>query len=325
MSRRAGAAATALLITVAFASQPLRAGSDTAYYTVTVGRISVVSIGGAKRCSRIASKFVRFEGVLRELTGWDSDVELPALKVFLISQKDADRVLLTDEDKRSLQEGRKVIYSKFLGGRELNIAAMVDEDGYDDPMQSLFLLYAQSLLVGGPSRHDPAWYQLGVSNILNGLVIKEDGSVILNRELPFVPDVANRGKRVDFDLPQLLAITRTSGLKTQNDWSEFILRARNWAQFGVLTTPARRAQYRDLAMLIRQGTPVEEAVNQAFGVPLAQLTAEYADNRWRREVQFRLPAPATPVAIPEPAQLDPAAAADELGILEARVKHTDRG
>jgi hypothetical protein len=207
-----------------------------------------------------------------------------------------------------------------MPGREFNVAAMVDQGSYEDPMQSLFLIYAQSELVQGIGRQYPAWYGIGISNLLNGLVIREDGAVLFNRSLPFAPDLSdNRGPRMKFELPNLLATARTNGLTTQTDWKEFILRARDWAQFGLLTSPTRRKQYRDLAELMRQGTPADEAVNQTFGVPLAQLVADYEKNAWRKEVQFRLPPPATPIVVPDPTPLAPDEATRQLQVVADRV------
>ncbi len=315
--------AAGAIIALFLACPGIAAAADTPYFMVTTDRIAVVTNSSAKRCSRVAFQFMRFEGVFRDLAGWDSDVELRPLKVFLLAEKDANQVFLTDADRSRQKATDMFVYSKFMPGREFNIAAMVDHDSYDDPMQSLFLTYAQSALVAGPTRQHPAWYLLGVSNLLNGLVIREDGSAILNRSLPFAPEVTDAsGTRAKFDLPTLLATTRTLGLFSQSDWKEFILRARDWAEFGLLTTPERRKQYRDLAELMRQGTPADEAVAQAFGMPLAQLTEAYQTNKWRRDVQFRMPPPAAPIVVPEPSPLAADEAKKQLQIVADRVGET---
>lgn len=319
---RAGIAAGAI-IALSLACPGIATAADTPYFMVTTGRIAVVTNSSARRCSRVAFQFIRFESVLRDLAGWDSDVELRPLKVFVLAEIDADRVFLTKADRDREKATDMFVYSKFMPGREFNVAAMLDHDSYDDPMQSLFLTYAQSALAAGPTRQHPAWYLLGVANLLNGLVIREDGSAILNRNLPFAPDLADAsGTHAKFDLPTLLATTRTLGLFSQSDWKEFILRARDWAEFGLLTKPERRKQHRDLAELMRQGTPADEAVTQAFGMPLAQLNAEYQTNKWRLSVQFRMPPPAAPIVVPDPSPLAPEEARRQLQIVADRVGET---
>ena len=316
---RKGIAAGAILA-LSLACPGIATAADTPYFMITTDRIAVVTNSSAKRCSRVAFQFIRFESVFRYLAGWDSDIELRPLKVFLLADKDAKQVFLTEDDRNREKTTDMFIYSKFLPGREFNIAAMVDHDSYDDPMQSLFLTYAQSALAAGPTHQHPAWYLLGVSNLLNGLVIREDGSAILNRNLPFAPDLADAsGTHAKFDLPTLIATTRTIGLFSQSDWKEFILRARDWAEFGLLTKPERRKQYRDLAELMRQGTPADEAVTQAFGMPLAQLTEEYQTNKWRLGVQFRIPPPATPMVVPDATPLAAEEAKKQLQIVADRV------
>jgi hypothetical protein len=142
---------------------------------------------------------------------------------------------------------------------------------------------------------------------VNGLMIREDGSVLLNRNLPFEPVVDREHRaRVQYDLETLLE-TRPADLTKSGDWKEFVRRAREWAQFGLLTTETRRSQYRDLGTLMRQGTPAADAVKDAFGVPLAQIAAEFEDGRWRREAQFRMSTPGGPIALPPATKLAPSA------------------
>ena len=74
--------------------------------------------------------------------------------------------------------------------------------------------------------------------------------------------------------------------------------------FGLLTTAERRNRYRELAMLMRQGTPTDEAVNQAFGSSLAEVSKEFEDGRWHHEAQFKIPAPKTTPPVPAAELMD---------------------
>jgi hypothetical protein len=178
------------------------------------------------------------------------------------------------------------------------IAAVVDDGDIEEPLQSVMLLYAQSLLTGGPTRAYPPWYTLGIAYLTDGALIRDDGSVLLSREGPFQPDV-RRGAHSNYDLSSLLSATVSDLAANGTDWKAFMSRAREWAQFGLLTTPERRAHYRELATLMRQGAPVDQAVTDSFGSTLDSVAKEFEQGRWRRTADFKLP-PASPGA-PVPA------------------------
>jgi hypothetical protein len=294
-----------------------RAHADTAYWRLSTERITVISNGSAKRCERLAAQFLTFERVLRELAGLDEDSQLTPVSIYVLSEADARRVFLSEADKRQQDARNTRIYSKYFPGRDMNVAAIVDANGIDEPLQSVLLLYAGGLLTSGASRAFPLWYQIGVSNITNGLLIRDDGSVLLSRDGRFEPDAGTNG-RVTYDLATLLATTGRD-LSNGGDWRSFARRARELAQYGLLTTAERRAHYRELAALMRQGTPADQAVTQAFGIPLAQLSQEFEDSRWRREAQFKIPAPKTGPVLPTPELLDAAKAKDLLQVVADRV------
>lgn len=295
------------------------AKADTIYWRLATDRIEVVSNGSAKRCTKLAAQYMSFQRVLRELSGLDEDSQLRPLTVYALSDADADRVFLSDADRRQQSARRMRIYSKYLPGSDLDVVAVVDANGagIDEPLQSVMLLYAQSLLMSGATRAYPFWYQVGVSNVTNGLLIRDDGSVLLSRDGPFEPDVEKSG-HIKYDLATLLATTGRD-LSNGGDWRSFTRRARELAQYGLLTTADRRAHYRELAVLMRQGTPADQAVDQAFGVPLTEIAREFDDGSWRRQAQFRLQPPATLPVLPTPEQLEPAKARELLQVVADRV------
>lgn len=294
-----------------------RAHADTSYWQLTTERITVVSNGSAKRCGRIASQFTAFERVLRELAGLDEDSQLIPVRIYSLSEDDARRVFLSEADKHQEDARRMRIYSKYLPGSDFNVAAIVDANGIEEPLQSVLLLYAESILTSGATRGYPLWYQIGVSNITNGLLIKDDGSVLLSREGLFEPDTGKAG-RIQYDLATLL-ITTGRDLSNGGDWKSFSRRARELAQYGLLTTAERRAHYRELAALMRQGTPADQAVEQAFGVTLNGLSKEFEDGGWRRQAQFRISAPPSAPVFPTPERLDSARASELLQVVSDRV------
>ena len=294
--------------------------AETTYWRVTIDRVTVVSDASAQRCTRLATQFLAFENILRQLADWSPDFAPPPLAVYSISQQDAPRVLLSNSERQQQRSSGYRIYSKYLPGRDFNITAIVDESGSDDPLQSVLLLYAEGMLTTGPTQHHPPWFQLGLANLLNGLIIRGDGSVLLNRALPFEPSPDGpRRPQVHYDLEKLLSIRPADiNAGTDFDYKEFMHRAREWAQFGMLTTEERRTHYRELATLMRQGESASDAVKDAFGLPLEQVASEFEAGRWRKEIQFRLtPAGATPV-IPTPAKLDFAEANTLLQIVAGR-------
>jgi hypothetical protein len=308
--------AAVVLLTGLLAPQ---ARAETIYWRSAGERITVVSNGSARRCTRIAAQFVSFERVLRALAGLDEDSQLLPLTVYALSESDADQVFLTAADRQKQDARRMHIYSKYLPGIDRNMAVVVEVDGngIDEPVQSVLLLYAESLMTGGPMRAYPLWYQIGVANLTNGLLIREDGSVLLNREGPFEPDVG-KDVRVKYDLATLLGSTR-GDLANGGDWRAYSRRAREFAQYGLLTGAERRAQYRELATLMRQGTPADQAVQQAFGRALAEVARELDDGRWHRDAQYKIAAPAGVPPLPAPAQLDPVTAREALQLVADRV------
>jgi hypothetical protein len=306
---------TTLIALLAFCGSS-SAHAETSYWRLTTDRITVVSNGSARRCNKLATQFIAFERLLRDLADFDADFEFPPLAVYSLSEADARRVFLSADDKREQSASDMRIFSKYLPGRDVNVAAIVDIDGGDQALQSLLLLYAQSMVASGPTRVFPVWYQIGVPNITNGLIIRDDGSVLLSRNIPFEP-IADKRARTTYNLAALLATTGQEF--ASGDVREFSKRAREWAQFGLLTTPERRNQYFELATFMRQGAPAEEAVQQAFGVPLAQLAEEFEDGKWRKQVNFKIPAPSDPVTVPVAERIDAAQANNLLQLIADRV------
>jgi hypothetical protein len=122
--------------------------------------------------------------------------------------------------------------------------------------------------------------------------------------LPFEPtDSRQDHAHEPYDLGKLLQM-QPADLSAGADFREFFRVAREFAQFGLLTTEERRSQYRDLATLMRQGTPAAEALKDAFGVSLEQLATELKGGGWRKDAQFRLTASGPPVSFPTPTKLD---------------------
>jgi hypothetical protein len=119
------------------------------------------------------------------------------------------------------------------------------------------------------------------------------------------------------DLPALLA-AQAEGLSPA-DFNEVAKRAHLWAQFGLLTTEQRRSQYRELALLMRQGAAAAEAVPEAFAMSLDALTEQFASGAWQKDASFRLaPQGALPEVLP-PGPLEGAELETQLGALAARV------
>jgi hypothetical protein len=301
------------------------AGAQTNYWRITSDHITVISNGNGERCTRLAATFSALERILRQLADWDSSYELPPIAVYAIAQQDARRVFLTDSElKRQVTDNYR-IYSKYLPGDDFNVAAIVDIGGIYDPLQSVLLLYAEGILTQGPTMHDPSWYQMGIANLLNGLIIRSDGSILLNRNMPFEPvDSGKRAPQGTYDLARLLQ-SGPADLNGGGDFKSFVATAREWAQFGLLTTDQHRSQYHELAVLMRQGVPAEEAVKQAFGTSLEQLTTEFAQARWRYQVQFRLPPTDPGKPLPAPMRLEPGEAEKLLQVLAARAQREGPG
>jgi hypothetical protein len=279
------------------------ADRETPYWRLDAGRLSVISNSSAQRCQRLAASVIRFEQVLFELAGWESDLTLAPLHFYSLDRGDARTVLLT-ENEREQKSNNIVIHSKWMPGAEFDIAAIVDIGG-DEPLQSVLFMYGQGQLSQGPTRTYPAWYQLGVASLLNGVVIKPDGTVLLNRNLSFEA-VVEKGPRSAsrFDLARLLE-GRPEALSPA-EFNAFVPQAREWAVFGLLTSAERRAQYHELALLMRQDASLEEAALEAFGKPFAEVAKEFDHGKWRKDVRFRLSPPATPIETPAAVQIEPA-------------------
>jgi hypothetical protein len=124
------------------------AGGQTSYWRITYDRVTVISGGNAERCTRLATQLTAFETILRELANWGASYELPPMAFYNISQQDARRAFLSDSELRRQAVANYRIYSKYVPGNDFNVAAIVDEGGSDDPLQSVLLLYAQGLQQG---------------------------------------------------------------------------------------------------------------------------------------------------------------------------------
>jgi len=289
------------------------------YWRCELGRVAVVSNSSATRCELLLRATVRYEQLLSELVGMQLDESLTPLRLYSLTRVDAREYMFTEKELGDQVRTRQAIHSRSMPGLELNVLSIVDLGG-DEPLRSALNLYSQMLMSSGPTRSYPAWYQVGVATLLNGLMIRPDGSVILSRNPAFlavVDDHKRASADARVDLPALLD-AKPSGLPPA-DYNEFARRADIWAQFGMLTTPERRKQYRDLADLMRQGTPAEEAVHAAFGISLKELTEQFEGGAWRKDVSYRVPAPASAPSVATPLELDAAALDEQLTLLKQRV------
>lgn len=308
---------TASILVAALMTNAAEAG--TSYWRITSDRVTVISDGSGERCTRLADELTAFERILRQEANWDPDYEPPPITVYAISRQDAGRVFLSDSERKQQALTRFTFFSKYLPDRDSTTLALVDNGGVDDPLQSIFLMYAQGLLTNGPSQHEPPWYQFGIANIFNGMIIRSDGSALLNRNVLFEP--LNDGKRVpheSYPLPKLLQIG-TADLNGGDVWA-YLSAAREFAQFGLLTSDERRSQYRELALQMRQGVPADEAVKAAFGKSLEVLAGEFATSNWRSLVQFRINPVKSAKPFPEPVKLEAGEAEALLQALAARTQ-----
>ncbi|HKS56709.1 MAG TPA: hypothetical protein VJS12_15555 [Steroidobacteraceae bacterium] len=278
----------------------------------------MISNSSAARCENLLRATLRYEQVLAELVRWEADTVINPLRVFSLTRADAREVMYTESEQDA--RTRLGIRSKYVPGAEFNIATIVDVDG-DEPLQSVLFLYGQSLLASGPMKKYPAWYRLGVANLLNGLTIRPDGSVQLNRNPQFAAVVRESDRaRGRFDLPELLDAQHVTN---PADFNELARSSHVWAQFGLLTTYEHRKQYQDLAALMRDGVRAEEAVQAVFGSSLANLTEEFERGTWRKDVSYRIPAP---LSLPEMApaiEMDEVAADAQLKALRENIRSGD--
>jgi hypothetical protein len=305
------------LISLAAAGRAEAAAAQ--YWRCELGRVTVVSNSSATRCELLLRATLRYEQLLSELVGMQLDESLTPLRLYSVTRADAREYMFTQKELGDQVRTRQAIHSRSMPGLELNVLSLVDLGG-DEPLQSALNLYSQMLMSSGPSRSYPAWYQLGIATLLNGLMIRPDGMVILSRNPAFlavVDDHKRASADARLDLPALL--DAKPAVLSPADYNEFSRRAHVWAQFGMLTTQERRKQYHDLADLMRQGTPAEEAVPAAFGISLKELTEQFEGGAWRKDVSFRLPAPANAASIAPPLELDAAAVDEQLELLKQRV------
>ena len=316
-SRYAALLAWGLAATSVIATTHAEAAAQ--YWRCELGRVAVVSNSSATRCELLLRATLRYEQLLSELIGMQLDESLTPLRLYSLARADAREYMFTEKEIGEQVRTRQAIHSRSMPGLELNVLSIVDLGG-DEPLQSVFNLYGQLVLSSGPTRSYPAWYQAGVATLLNGLMIRPDGMALLSRNPAFLAVVDNNQRASDsarVDLPALLD-ANPSGF-TPADHNEFARRADIWAQFGLLTGEQRRKQYRDLADLMRQGTPAQEAVSTAFGISLKELTEQFEGGAWRKDASYRLPAPAKPPSIATPVELDATAVDEQLKTLKERV------
>lgn len=293
------------------------AEAATPYWRCTLDRLTVITNGSAARCERLIRTTIRYEQLLVELTGAEPETPMPPLTLYSLTRAEAKQGMYTEQQLAEQARTRRYTTSKYLPGPDLDIAAIVDEGG-DESLQSVLFIYGQSLLRAGPARSYPLWFQLGIANVLNGAVVRPDGTVLLNRKQTFAA-VVDDGQRASqrLDLPALLA-AEPRGLSPA-DFNEVAKRAHLWAQFGLLTTDQRRSQYRELALLMRQGAAAAEAVSDAFGMPLDALKEEFESGAWHKDASYRLAPRGTPSEVLPAAPLEDAELGAQLKALAARV------
>lgn len=302
----------------AFSIRADRAEAAAPYWRCELDRVTVVSNSSAARCESLLRATLRYEQVLAELVRWEKDMSINPLRLYSLTRADARDVMYTEEEQDA--RVRAGIRSKYMPGAEFNIATIVDVGG-DEPLQSVLFLYGQSLLATGPMRKYPAWYRLGVANLLNGLTIRPDGTVLLNRNPQFAAVVRESDRaRGHFDLPVLLDARHVTN---PADFNELARRSHAWAQFGLLTTDENRRQYQELALLMRGGASAEEAVRAAFGSSLAELTEEFEGGAWRKDISYRIPAPAKLPDLAPATEMDAATADAQLKTLKQDIQSGD--
>jgi hypothetical protein len=314
--RHAALLASGLAVT--FSMRAERADAAAPYWRCELDRVVVVSNSSAARCETLLRATLRYEQVLAELVRSDSGVSSNPLRLYSLTRADAREVMYTEEEQDA--RVRAGIRSKYIPGAGSNIGTIVDVDG-DEPLQSVLFLYGQSLLATGPMRKYPAWYRLGVANLLNGLTIRPDGTVLLNRNPQFAAVVRESDRaRGRFDLPELLDAQHVTN---PAEFNELARRSHAWAQFGLLTTGEHRRQYRELAILMRGGTRAEEAVRTVFGSSLAELTEEFERGAWRKDISYRIPAPDKLPDLAPAVEMDAAAADAQLETLKQDIQSGD--
>jgi hypothetical protein len=296
---------------------PRGAVAATPYWQCSLDRLTVITNGSAARCERLLHTTLRYEQMLTELTGGDPETSMPPLKLYSLTRADAKQRMFTERQLAEQTRTRRYTTSKYLPGPDVNIAVIIDEPG-DQSLLSALFIYAQSFLASGSARAYPLWFQVGVANVLNGAVVRPDGTVLLNRKETFsavVEDNQRASKRLD--LAALLA-AESKGLSPA-DFNEVARRAHVWAQFGLLTTDERRSQYRELALLMRQGASAAEAVPDSFGITLEALTEQFEAGAWRKDASYRLAPRDAPPRIQPAVSIEGADLDAQLAALAVRV------
>jgi hypothetical protein len=270
-------------------------------WRVSADQTTLVCTTSASKCARIAAQFLDFTRLLRYLAAWDADYTPQPLVVFDMTADQANVWLLTTADRRE----NGIVGSKLLPGSEQTFAAIVESPemvGENSSLQGMLLLYAQSIMLTGPTARYPPWYPLGISELVNGVILRNGGVVYFDHSAPFQPVLKTRQASARYDLKHLLEATAAD--LSGGDYREFLRRARSWAEFGLLMTPEQRAQYQELGLLMRQGADAEEAVQKAFGRPFSQVETEFEDGHWRKSAQFRLNLPGTSAPVPAVENVD---------------------
>jgi hypothetical protein len=314
--RRAALLALGLAATLSMHAGRVAAAAS--YWRCGLDRVTVISNSSAARCETLLRATLRYQEVLAELARWEADMTINPLQLYSLTRADAREVMYTESERDA--RTRLAIRSRYVPGAQFNIATIVDVDG-DEPLQSVLFLYGQSLLASGPMKKYPPWYRLGVANLLNGITIRPDGSVQLNRNPQFAAVVRGSERaRGRFDLPELLDAQHVTN---PADFNELARRSHVWAQFGLLTTHEHREQYQDLAALMRTGTRAEAAVQTVFGTSLADLTKEFERGAWRKDVSYRIPALLSMPEVAPAIEMDEAAVDAQLKALKENIRSGD--
>jgi len=283
------------------------------YWRLDNGHISIVSNRDDKHCARLARQFLLYERLVDELAGVKSS---RPLIVYSLSFADAHSLLVSEAEKKKRDHMR--VISKFLPGEKLNIAAMDSTIKANTATQSLLLSYGMELMTTGAASDFPAWFQVGVAYVTNGVDIHDDGSVLLSEDVRFIPRVDQGKTKTRYDLPTILA-TEWKSLPTAADVREFTLRAREWALFGLVTSSERQTQFRKLASLVRQGERPESAVQSAFGQSLPQVQHEFEHGDWPLKLQLRISSLTMPAVPASAMRVDSAQLQDMFAELKARI------
>lgn len=308
-------AGLAIALVVCLNASP--ASAEASYWKCSSDHLTVIAHSAPARCERLLGEWLRYEEVFVDLAGLEPDSALPAVTLYYLHRDDAKRYMFTEEELQEQRRARSSMHSRYFYGDEANFAVAMDQGG-DEPLQSLLFLHGQQVLTYRAARSYPLWYQLGIASLLNGLVIKPDGTVVLNRKPLFNAKLESGEANADrIDVSQLLT-HGTSNLSSA-DFNALVERAHSWAQFGLLTTPERRAGYREMALLMRQGTPLDEASMQAFGKPFADVQAEFKAGRWKSEASYVFPPTKRKASMSAPVQLTPAEQQARMQALKDRV------